>query len=143
MENVEKMSCRIDILHHIVPVSPGDKLKIIAVNGVALTCENPKKFLTLKILLGDTSDNIPSVPGVGKATAKKLSEDEKMLESFLENNLAAKERYTKNKNLIDFDMIPDEICNSIHEMTADFLPTKQSEKIFKDIAITSFFPHKD
>ena len=23
------MSCRIDILHHIVPVSPGDKLKII------------------------------------------------------------------------------------------------------------------
>ena len=32
----------------------------------------PKQFIDLKGLMGDTSDNIPGVPGVGEKTAGKL-----------------------------------------------------------------------
>lgn len=47
-----------------------DKNKIIEVYGV-----EPKQLIEVKGLMGDTSDNIPGVPGVGEKTALNLIKD--------------------------------------------------------------------
>ena len=62
----------------------------------------PIKLIDLKGLMGDTSDNIPGVPGVGPKTASKLLLEYGSLEEVLNNieNISGKklkERLTENK----------------------------------------------
>ncbi|MEW8957471.1 5'-3' exonuclease H3TH domain-containing protein, partial [Clostridium sp.] len=45
----------------------------------------PKEFIDVKGLMGDTSDNIPGVPGVGEKTAIKLIKTYGSVEGVLEN----------------------------------------------------------
>ncbi|NLB41309.1 MAG: DNA polymerase I, partial [Clostridiales bacterium] len=45
----------------------------------------PKQFIDMKGLMGDTSDNIPGVPGIGPKTAIKLLKEYDTLENVLEN----------------------------------------------------------
>ena len=45
----------------------------------------PKQLIELKGLMGDTSDNIPGVPGVGPKTAMKLIKEYGNVETVLEN----------------------------------------------------------
>jgi DNA polymerase I len=45
----------------------------------------PEKIIDLKGLMGDTSDNIPGVPGVGEKTAIKLLKQFETLEAIFEN----------------------------------------------------------
>ena len=45
----------------------------------------PKQFIDMKGLMGDTSDNIPGVPGVGPKTAIKLLKEYDTLENVLDN----------------------------------------------------------
>ncbi|WP_436796445.1 DNA polymerase I [Desulfuribacillus alkaliarsenatis] len=62
----------------------------------------PTQMVDLKGLMGDSSDNIPGVPGVGEKTALKLLHEYDSLENVLENidNISGnklKERLTDNK----------------------------------------------
>ena len=43
-------------------------------------CVSPKEFIDVKALMGDTSDNIPGVPGIGEKTATALIEKYKSIE---------------------------------------------------------------
>jgi DNA polymerase I len=45
----------------------------------------PKQFIDLKGLMGDTSDNIPGVPGIGEKTAAKLIESYQSIENIYEH----------------------------------------------------------
>jgi len=81
---------------------------------------DPQTMLRLKILFGDKSDNIK--PVFSKSEIKKIggnekivemAQDEKSLESFMQERHDASERYNANKRLVDMDMIPDEIRESI------------------------------
>lgn len=45
----------------------------------------PKQFIDLKGLMGDPSDNIPGVPGVGEKTAGKLIEEYQSIENLYEH----------------------------------------------------------
>jgi DNA polymerase-1 len=45
----------------------------------------PKQFIDLKGLMGDTSDNIPGVPGIGEKTAGKLIEAYQSIENIYEH----------------------------------------------------------
>lgn len=45
----------------------------------------PKQFIDLKGLMGDTSDNIPGVPGIGEKTAGKLIESYQSIENIYEH----------------------------------------------------------
>ena len=45
----------------------------------------PSQIIDLKALMGDSSDNIPGVPGIGEKTAKKLLEDYSTVENVYEN----------------------------------------------------------
>jgi DNA polymerase I len=57
-----------------------NKTKMIDEYGVT-----PSQFIDVKGLMGDTSDNIPGVPGIGKKTAFKLIKEYKSIENIFEN----------------------------------------------------------
>ena len=71
---------------------------------------NPKDDLEIKIIMGDTSDNIPSVfPKCGPKTAQKCIEDPDFFKKKMANNSDYYKQYELNKNLVDFNNIPEEL----------------------------------
>ena len=73
-----------------------DKNKMIEEYGVT-----PTEFIDVKGLMGDKSDNIPGVPGIGNKTALKLIKEYGSIENVLENveNISGKKM---KQNLIDY-----------------------------------------
>lgn len=70
-----------------------DKNKVLEVYGV-----EPKQMIEVKGLQGDTSDNIPGVPGIGEKTALSIVKEYKTIENLYEaieqgtDNLKGKQR---------------------------------------------------
>ena len=62
---------------------------------------SPNQIVDFKSLTGDTSDNIPGIPGVGKKTATKLLNEYKTLDSLSKNLDLIKQEKLKN-NLINY-----------------------------------------
>lgn len=80
-----------------------------------------QKDLFCKIVTGDKSDNIPSVlPKCGIKTAEKLYNNKELFEDKLNKIDGARERYERNKLIIDFDRIPIELINNFKESN-DFI----------------------
>ena len=82
-----------------------DRAKVIETYGV-----EPKQLIEVKGLMGDTSDNIPGVPGVGEKTALNLIKEYKSIENLykcLDEGTATsvkgkmKEKITENKDLAE------------------------------------------
>ena len=80
-----------------------DKAKVVETYNVV-----PKQLIEVKGLMGDSSDNIPGVPGVGEKTAYKLIEEYKDIDNLYkqleEDNAASikgklKENLLQNKEL--------------------------------------------
>jgi 5'-3' exonuclease len=97
-----------------------------AISSKKMLCESPKRFLELKILTGDKSDNVPSImPRVGPATAEKLL-DSGELEEILAKPAAGggpnetKRNYDRNKKLIDLDNTPEELIMSLENLIDDY-----------------------
>lgn len=81
-----------------------DMLEITLENMQNLYGYGPDKVIQMKALMGDSSDNIPGVPGVGEKTAFKLISEYGDLESIYENidtisGKKLKERLLENKEL--------------------------------------------
>ncbi|MBR3720533.1 MAG: DNA polymerase I [Clostridia bacterium] len=82
-----------------------DRNKVLETYGV-----EPKQLIEVKGLMGDTSDNIPGVPGVGEKTALNLIKEYKTIENLykcLDEGTAdsvkgkMKEKITENKELAE------------------------------------------
>jgi DNA polymerase-1 len=73
-----------------------DKDRMLSDYGVT-----PKQFIDVKGLMGDSSDNIPGVPGIGEKTALKLIKEYGSVENVLMNieNLSGKKM---KENLIEY-----------------------------------------
>lgn len=68
-------------------------------------------FKTIHIMIGDTSDNIKAIKErLGEKTATKMLKE---LPILLQTSPSIRERYEFNKNLIDFDYIPEYISERI------------------------------
>lgn len=81
-----------------------DMLEVTLENMEELYGYGPDKVIDIKALMGDSSDNIPGVPGVGEKTALKLIAEYDTLEGVYENIDAIsgkklKERLLENKEL--------------------------------------------
>jgi 5'-3' exonuclease len=67
-----------------------------------------KDDLLIKIIMGDSSDNIPSVfPKCGIKTAQKCIEDQEYFKKKMAHNEEYYKQYELNERLINFDMIPE------------------------------------
>lgn len=81
-----------------------DRDKVLEVYGV-----EPKQMIEVKGLMGDTSDNIPGVPGIGEKTALSIIKEYGTIENLYKNieantdNLKGKQRekIAENKELAD------------------------------------------
>jgi len=83
---------------------------------------SPEIDLQWKILLGDPSDNIPSV--FYKVTKKKLQlyiDDPQLLHRELDINRVACDRYNRNKSLIDMKQIPTYISEKMDSTWTEVL----------------------
>lgn len=85
-----------------------DRAKVIETYGV-----EPKQLIEVKGLMGDTSDNIPGVPGVGEKTALNLIKEYKTIENLyksLDDGTATsvkgkmKEKIIENKDLAELSL---------------------------------------
>lgn len=73
---------------------------------------NPKDDLEIKIIMGDISDNIPSVfPKCGPKTAQKCIEDPEFFKKKMDSNPLYYEKYELNKKLVNFNFIPEELVS--------------------------------
>jgi 5'-3' exonuclease len=76
--------------------------------------ETPKQYLLKKIIVGDKSDNIPSIAKkIGDKTSSKLAADPESLDTLFKKNPDAEKQFQLNKLLISFDMIPQKYQTSI------------------------------
>ena len=72
----------------------------------------PLKDLQLKILMGDSSDNIPSVfPKCGIKTALKCVDDPEYFKKKMGISIQYHEQYILNQTLVSFDKIPKELVS--------------------------------
>jgi len=81
------------------PAKAGERPVIM---GVPEVCEkfgikNPLQVIDFLGLMGDASDNIPGIPGVGEVTARKLLEEYGSVENLLENAKHIKNDTLRNK----------------------------------------------
>ena len=73
---------------------------------------NAEDDLKIKILMGDTSDNIPSVfPKCGEKTALKCCQDNAFFLKKMNNNEEYYKQYALNKKLVDFNNIPQNLVD--------------------------------
>ncbi|MGI6204694.1 MAG: DNA polymerase I [Anaerovoracaceae bacterium] len=96
-----------------------DKDKMIEVYGFT-----PKQFIDYKGLMGDPSDNIPGVPGVGPKTAGKLIQKYGSVEGVLEHT----DELKKGK-----------VRDNIIEYSTQALMSKRLATIFTDVPIETDF----
>ncbi|MFC4556655.1 DNA polymerase I [Virgibacillus kekensis] len=108
----------------------------------------PDQLIDLKALMGDSSDNIPGVPGVGQKTATKLLKEYEKLENVYENieNVSGKKLKEKLENHKDEAFMSKDLVTinreSPIEVTIDeisyegYQPAKVSS-IFKDLGFQS------
>lgn len=80
-----------------------DLLKLNSENFKTETGVEPHQIIDLKALMGDKSDNIPGVPGIGEKTALKMLSDFDTLDNIYNNihNIqgSSREKLLKNKEL--------------------------------------------
>ncbi|WFA09474.1 DNA polymerase I [Tissierella sp. Yu-01] len=120
-----------------------DKNRIIQDYGI-----EPRQFIDLKGLMGDKSDNIPGVPGVGEKTGLKLIKEYGSLEEIYENleNISGKklkENLIENKNLAFISRKLGEIIlnvpldKNIDDLTIQDPKWKDLKSIFEELEFKS------
>lgn len=99
----------------------------------------PNEFIDVKALMGDSSDNIPGVPGIGEKTALKIIKEFKNIENAIENYEKIKpERIGRllyeNRELA---FLSKKLSIIVLDAPAE-IPSKKSENIFNELAFEEF-----
>ena len=86
----------------------------------------PHKLIDIKALMGDSSDNIPGVPGIGEKTALKLLTQFGDLENLLANieNVSGKKLKEKLEQNHDLARLSYKLATICCDVAVDFVPEK-------------------
>jgi DNA polymerase-1 len=131
------------------PGKRGDDWEIIDEKGVeAKFGVPPEKVIDVLGLIGDKSDNIPGVPGIGEKTAIPLVQQYGSIEGILENvhsitqkGLREKLGQNKEKALLSKELVTIDtkvpIKVDIHHLEAKAPDTRKLQKIFSELEFRS------
>jgi DNA polymerase-1 len=110
----------------------------------------PAQFVDFKALKGDTSDNIPGVPGVGEKTAAKLIQDYGNLDKIYENIEKINGKLqTLLKDNKDKAYLSQKLSQISHDAPVEFklsearihdFDKNKVEKLFLDLSFKSLIP---
>ncbi|MDZ7742437.1 MAG: DNA polymerase I [Bacteroidota bacterium] len=109
------------------PARMGNKAEII---GVKEVCEKygikrPEQLIDILGLWGDTSDNIPGVPGIGEKTASKLIHEFESIDNLLEHTDKLKGKQKENlENFADQARMSRDLATIILDVPIEFIPEK-------------------
>jgi len=83
---------------------------------------SPRQQIDLKGLMGDTSDNIPGVPGIGEKTATKLIAEYGTIENLLENidQISGKKMQENLRNNKEIALLSKKLATIICDMPIEF-----------------------
>ena len=106
-----------------------------------VTCVDPRKYLELKILSGDKSDNINGMALPGKKQQLGLPTAEKLLESVGSAYAAAEKdgwvnQYMRNRKLIDMTCMPTELYSEIRDQITAMNPVLGEWEVIYRLGIT-------
>ena len=106
----------------------------------------PTQFIDLKGLMGDKSDNIPGVPGIGEKTGIKLIKEFSSIEGIFDNidsiKGSTKKKLEENKELAIMSKKLATIIRDVHleELEYGNYNTKDILDVFKYLGFTSLIP---
>lgn len=137
---------------HVLLTKKGisEMLEVTPDNMEELYGYGPDKVIDMKALMGDSSDNIPGVPGVGEKTALKLITEYGTLESVYDHiedisGKKLKERLAENKDLaflsrqlatIKTDM---DLSYTVDDFVQNFHPS-EVQPLFETLGFTKLTP---
>lgn len=137
---------------HVLLTKKGisEMLEVTPDNMEELYGYGPDKVIDMKALMGDSSDNIPGVPGVGEKTALKLITEFGTLESVYDHiedisGKKLKERLVENKDLaflsrqlatIKTDM---DLSYTVDDFVQNFHPS-EVQPLFETLGFTKLTP---
>lgn len=96
----------------------GENIQIVNLQGKQLKdrmeYKNIDKYILFKAILGDKSDNIPSIAGkIGIKRAEKLANEPEELQKLFKKTPESFEQYKKNDLLMNFENIPKDFENEL------------------------------
>ena len=112
----------------------------------------PKEFIDMKGLMGDPSDNIPGVPGIGEKTAAKIIQSFHSIENAMEHIDEVKPARAKNnlEEYYDQAIMSKELATIKQDCPLDYefrdarmgrLFTKEAYEMFKELELKSLFKY--
>ena len=116
------------VTEHILMYKPGRAGDPAEVWGIAEVCarygiERPTQLIDILGLMGDASDNIPGIPGVGEKTAIKLIQDFGSLENILANTDQLKGKLKENlEKFASQGLMSKQLATIITEVPVPFEP---------------------
>ncbi|MBO8434200.1 MAG: DNA polymerase I [Tyzzerella sp.] len=114
----------------------------------------PKQFIDMKALMGDTSDNIPGVPGIGEKTASKIIQEYGDIENAISNaeNIKPKKASENLREYQEQARLSKYLATIVRDMDIDFnkddmrikdMFTLDAYNIFKRLEFKSFYTRFD
>lgn len=112
-------------------------------------CDNPKQFLIEHVCSGDPGDNVSnictgdwwSIARANNESVRQKSFKKARFQDFYNKGIDAclddeeRSNYRRNEMLIDFDMIPENICSKIISAYISYVPTGNRKTVFEYLTI--------
>ena len=100
----------------------------------------PKEYIDVKALMGDSSDNIPGVPGIGEKTALKIISEYKSLEAAIANASAIKPKKA-SENIVEYGelaYLSRDLATIITDADVPMPTVLAEESLFSPLALARF-----